>query len=488
TGSGAFGIARDSGTGLPYSIYDGTLEMIPGFNAWAEMDALDYQIQSVSKASWGLTFDPYSAEITAKTESVAGTTTTYGYDYSDLGQLEEVTKNSTIVEEYLYDANGNREYQKVNGIERWLSYDAEDRLEGIFSDEPKTVQVADYDYDVDGFLTAKTDGSDVTTYDYSSLGELLSVTLPDSTEIEYLHDALGRRVAKKVDGDISEKYLWAGINQGLLAVYDGADNLILRFEYAGGRLPMAMTYDSATYYLAYDQVGSLRAVFDTSGNNVHEISYDSFGNILSDGGSLGITPPFGFAGGLHDRDTGLVRFGFRDYDPNNGRWTAKDPIGFAGGDVNLYAYVVADPISFVDPSGERFGWNVVTSFAGGFWDSLQDNSYAAWHPFAPDAWERSSIGQAWANRDRYPVESYGAMAGAGAAVGATGAAVCIIGGETAVAGGGALFRPGGLVNSNRYLRVGIGRQEGWVFRIAGDWVARFRSNPHIDLFRIWWRK
>jgi len=29
--------------------------------------------------------------------------------------------------------------------------------------------------------------------------------------------------------------------------------------------------------------------------------------------------PFGFAGGLYDRDTNLVRFGARDYDPETGR-------------------------------------------------------------------------------------------------------------------------------------------------------------------------
>ena len=38
--------------------------------------------------------------------------------------------------------------------------------------------------------------------------------------------------------------------------------------------------------------------------------------------------PFGFAGGLYDEDTGLIRFGARDYDPSVGRWTAKDPILF----------------------------------------------------------------------------------------------------------------------------------------------------------------
>ncbi len=75
---------------------------------------------------------------------------------------------------------------------------------------------------------------------------------------------------------------------------------------------------------------------------------------------LGITDtnpgfqPFGFAGGLYDRDTGLTRFGARDYDPTIGRWTDKDPIGFAGGDTNLYAYVANDPINFLDPNGLGF--------------------------------------------------------------------------------------------------------------------------------------
>lgn len=58
------------------------------------------------------------------------------------------------------------------------------------------------------------------------------------------------------------------------------------------------------------------------------------------------------SGGLYDADTGLVRFGARDYDPEVGRWTAKDPTGFAGGDTNLYAYAYGDPVNFVDPNGE----------------------------------------------------------------------------------------------------------------------------------------
>ena len=146
-----------------------------------------------------------------------------------------------------------------------------------------------------------------------------------------------------------EKYLWQGLTR-LLAVYDGGNILRQRFEYADERMPVAMKMGAATYYLSYDQVGSLRLVADGSGNVVKRISYDSFGNILEDT-NPSFTIPFGFAGGLHDRDTGLVRFGYRDYDPEVGRWTAKDPIGFEGGDTDLYGYILNNPINFVDENG-----------------------------------------------------------------------------------------------------------------------------------------
>ena len=60
---------------------------------------------------------------------------------------------------------------------------------------------------------------------------------------------------------------------------------------------------------------------------------------------------FGFAGGMFDRETGLVRFGARDYDPMTGRWTSKDPIRFEGGRGNLYVYVGGDPVNRVDILG-----------------------------------------------------------------------------------------------------------------------------------------
>ena len=85
------------------------------------------------------------------------------------------------------------------------------------------------------------------------------------------------------------------------------------------------------------------------GQIAQRMDYDAFGRVLAD--TAPGFQPFGFAGGLYDRATGLVRFGARDYDAENGRWTAKDPVLFAGAQANLYAYVHNDPINRVDPSG-----------------------------------------------------------------------------------------------------------------------------------------
>ena len=86
-----------------------------------------------------------------------------------------------------------------------------------------------------------------------------------------------------------------------------------------------------------------------AGAVAQRIDYGPFGEVLFDS-NPGLQP-FGFAGGIYDRDTGLVRFGARDYDPVTGRWTAKDPIDFSGGDSSLYNYAGGNPIMQIDPSG-----------------------------------------------------------------------------------------------------------------------------------------
>ncbi len=86
-----------------------------------------------------------------------------------------------------------------------------------------------------------------------------------------------------------------------------------------------------------------------TGEIIQRMDFDEFGRVINDSNSG--FQPFGFAGGIYDPQTGLVRFGVRDYDPQTGHWTAKDPIGFNGGDSNIYAYVGGDPVHFIDPSG-----------------------------------------------------------------------------------------------------------------------------------------
>jgi len=109
----------------------------------------------------------------------------------------------------------------------------------------------------------------------------------------------------------------------------------------------------STYRIIADHLGSPRLVIDiATGLPAQVMDYDSFGNIITDT-NPGFQP-FGFAGGLYDASTKLTRFGVRDYDAETGRWTSKDPIGFNGGDPNLYGYVVNDPINFVDPEGKFY--------------------------------------------------------------------------------------------------------------------------------------
>jgi len=343
TSAGIFTITRNADNGLPESVSSSSLNLDRVFNGYGEVVAESSTVNRIAVNSWNLARDN-NGRVVQKTETVAGVTSDYIYTYDTLGRLLTVTKDNQMVETYQYNANGNRIYEMntLKGIPgRNFSYSDEDHLLSAGN--------TSYQYDLDGFLTTKIDGTDITQYDYSSRGELLSITLPDGILIEYVHDPLGRRIVKKMNGVITEKYLWQGLTR-LLAVYDDRDNLLMRFEYADDRVPLSMRKGAMTYYLSYDPVGSLRLVADETGNVVKSITYDAFGNIVLDTNPL-FDIPFGFGGGFFDKDTGLTRFGFRDYDPVTGRWTAKDPILFEGGNTDLYGYCLNDPMNAVDQLG-----------------------------------------------------------------------------------------------------------------------------------------
>ena len=144
---------------------------------------------------------------------------------------------------------------------------------------------------------------------------------------------------------------------GLRPIADTDENGQLKsiYQYADKpNVPAAMFREGKQYLIISDHLGSVRQVIDTeTGEIKQEIEYDAWGNVTKD--SHPQFQPFGFAGGLYDPDTRLTRFGARDYDAETGRWTAKDPILFNGGDTNLYGYVLQDPVNLIDPEGLKTG-------------------------------------------------------------------------------------------------------------------------------------
>lgn len=155
-----------------------------------------------------------------------------------------------------------------------------------------------------------------------------------------------------MNGLITNQYIYNPEGQ-LIGELDVSGNFLKTFIYASkSHVPdYFVDQNNERYKLIVDQLGSVRLVVKTStGEIVQKMNHDEFGKVLTDTKPGFI--PFGFAGGLYDSETKLVRFGARDYDPEIGRWTSKDPIRFNGGDANLYGYVLQDPVNGIDPSGK----------------------------------------------------------------------------------------------------------------------------------------
>jgi RHS repeat-associated protein len=277
------------------------------------------------------------------TETIEGVTITHDYRYDDAGRLEEVLRDGTRVAFYTYDPNGNRKTAELPTETITADYDAQDRLERYGSNV--------YTYRDSGELLTKTVSGAQTTYDYDELGNLLSVALPGNSVVEYEIDSLNRRVGRKFDGQVTHRWLYKD-QLNPLAELDEDGNLVALFIYGTrAHVPDAMVKDGTRYLFVTDLVGSVRLVVNAeTGAVVQRMDYDAWGNVTLDNNSG--FQPFGFAGGLYDRDTKLVRFGARDYDPEVGRWTAKDPILFEGGQSNIYSYVGDDPVNFLDAEGK----------------------------------------------------------------------------------------------------------------------------------------
>jgi RHS repeat-associated protein len=286
-----------------------------------------------------------AGRITGITEHSPEGDTFVGYSYDAAGRLQDAFYPSVNIH-YDYDANGNRiaRHTITTGgtTTETAAYDAQDRLTNY--------EGTQYTYTPNGELLTKSDSSGTTTYDYDALGNLRHVTLPGGTAIDYLIDAQNRRVGKKVNGTLVSDWLY-GDQLRIVAELDGKGTIVSRFVYGSrSNIPDFMIRGGVTYRIISDHLGSPRFVINTaSGMIVAKMQYDEFGTVVSETNAGFI--PFGFAGGLYEHQTRLVRFGARDYDPRTARWTAKDPLLWGGSTGNLYSYVLNNPVNLLDPWG-----------------------------------------------------------------------------------------------------------------------------------------
>jgi len=307
-----------------------------------------------------------ASRITEIDSSTDGLTT---YNYDELGQLTDADFTSQADENYTYDDNGNR-------TNTGYTTTADNRLtsDGTFN----------FTYDNEGNLVTRTRISDgeFTEYTFDHRNRLTRVDVyTDATKTtrvavtEYTYDAFDRRVARRHD-DVSPTDLSDAAIE--LYAYDG-DNVLLDFVDSDGTagpntaqkttrylfgpaIDMVLAQEDVStgevlWHLA-DHQGTVRDMLDNTGTVVEHIQYDAFGKPISvtdaqTGASLAeASTRYLYTGREWDSAVDLYYYRARWYDPGTGRFISQDPIGFAGGDANLYGYVGNSSPNFIDPTGQ----------------------------------------------------------------------------------------------------------------------------------------
>jgi len=141
--------------------------------------------------------------------------------------------------------------------------------------------------------------------------------------------------------------------------YDG-DNPVEETNASGGVVarysqglnidePLAMLRSGTTSFYNADGLGSVTSLSNPAGTLAQTYSFDSFGKQTASSGT--VTNPFRYTAREFDTETNLYFYRARYYDPQTGRFISEDPIGFDGGDVNVYRYSFNQPVLLIDPSG-----------------------------------------------------------------------------------------------------------------------------------------
>jgi RHS repeat-associated protein len=284
--------------------------------------------------------------------------------------LENIVNHHT--EAYSYDPVGNRQTgpKATDGY----TYDAANEL---LTSQGRVIFNRDnqYQYDLNGNLVKKTQSIEgniklITSYTYDDENRLIDVTIQRGDkirEISFAYDPFGRRISRTVqqedldeDNNIIDKLLdkqfyprttfYIYDEQNIIAEYDDNRKLIASYVH-GPNIdePLSAETRNTRIYYHTDGVDSITTLTNHMGHKVQEYDYDSFGNIKST--PFWIKQPYTYTGREFDYHTGLYYYRARYYDPKAGRFVTRDPIGFEGGDVNLYNYVGANPVNWVDPFG-----------------------------------------------------------------------------------------------------------------------------------------
>ncbi len=346
TNAGACRLTRALTNGLLTGIDVGPVAQTLAYNQFVELTNLTATYAGSNLFTEVLGYDK-AGRITSRVEVVQNSTNTFVYGYDTVSRLTRVVTNETGTNVYGYDANGNRTNWVTSAGSFTATYDGQDRL----TQWQGPAFTSQYAYSQAGDLTNRVvNTTNSTIYTYDAKGNLRCVILSTGVTNDYLADGLGRRMGKKVNGVFTNGWLYIDWLKPV-AELNASSNMANVFVY-GSRpnVPDYMVKTGVTYRIVSDHLGSVRLVVRAdTGEIAQRLDYDEWGRVLND--SAPGFQPFGFAGGLYDHDTGLVRFGLRDYDPETGRWTRKDPLLFAGGDPNLYAYVGNSPIRYLDMTG-----------------------------------------------------------------------------------------------------------------------------------------
>lgn len=286
----------------------------------------------------------------------------FTYEYDAAGHLTLVRRNEELSEYYSYDDSGLR-------IQDFRSWAAERRnLTYYYTGALVQAGNVHLKWSDAGQLLSMEQVTEQErwhmAFQYGHDTRLDRVVLEDGTEVRYHYGNELLPVKITMNGATVFEYQWQNTLR-LARCRDAWFGLNYDFAYGDGRAPLRVQISGsrdamhqatglyagqATLDIFVDQVDSVRELALPDGRPVKCLEYDSFGGVALDT-RPGWIFPLGFACGLNDPWTGFVRFGFRDYDSRFGRFTAKDPLGYTGGDYDLYDYCVDDPVGNIDPTG-----------------------------------------------------------------------------------------------------------------------------------------